>query len=151
MAIKEYWNLIESFCKMLMNHKNFHLIQVPDKTNDTIFLKSPKTLFLGQFWPFLVIFAWWGFFQKNPALSNATIYGLLTPCLVLKKTKKPIEKTYQQTERRMEGWTERWTGRPYRDLPGEARCPARAIYEWINKKLFEFLFSMFFWLSSFSV
>ena len=75
LTIKEYWNLIgrepflatnsESFCKMLMNHKNFHLIQIPDKTNDTIFLKSPKTLFLGQFWPFLVIFAWWGFFPKK--------------------------------------------------------------------------------------
>ena len=79
-----------------------------------------------HFWSFLPD---GDFFKKNPALSNATIYGLLTPCLVLKKTKKPIEKTYQQTERRMEGWTERWTGRPYRDLPGEARCPARAIYE----------------------
>ena len=31
---------------MLMNHKNFHFTQIPDKTNDMIFLKSPKTLFL---------------------------------------------------------------------------------------------------------
>ena len=51
--IKEYWNLIDqgpflaitwepdfsqawSFCKMLMNHKNFHFTQIPDKTNDVI-------------------------------------------------------------------------------------------------------------------
>ena len=30
---------------MLMNHKKS---QIPDKTNDAIFLKSPKTLFLGH-------------------------------------------------------------------------------------------------------
>ena len=46
---------------MLMNHKNFHLTQFPDKTNDVIFLKSPKTLFLGHFWSFLPI---GNFFQK---------------------------------------------------------------------------------------
>ena len=57
--IKEYWNLIGrepflaitwepdfsqvcSFCRMLMNHKNFHSTQIPDKTNDVIFLNSPK-------------------------------------------------------------------------------------------------------------
>ena len=73
--IKEYWNLTgrqpflaitwepdfsqaRSFCRMLMNHKNFRFKQIPDKTNDMIFLKSPKILFLGHFWPFLVIFAW---------------------------------------------------------------------------------------------
>ena len=61
-----------SFCRMLMNHKNFHFTQIPDKTNDVIFLKSPKTMFLGHFWPFLVIFAGWGFFQKF-WLSNTTI------------------------------------------------------------------------------
>ena len=97
LTIKEYWNLIGreqflaitwepdfsqacSFCRMLMNHKNFHFTQIPDKTNDMIFLKSPKTMFLGHFWPFLVIFAQWGFFPKNPALSHTTIYGPLTSC-----------------------------------------------------------------------
>ena len=70
MTIKEYWNLIGqepflaitwepdfsqacSFRRMLMNHKNFHFTQIPDKTNDMIFLKSPKTMFLGHFWPFV--------------------------------------------------------------------------------------------------
>ena len=41
-----------SFRRMLMNHKNFHFTQIPDKNNDVIFLKSPKTMFLGYFWPF---------------------------------------------------------------------------------------------------
>ena len=30
--------------------------------------------------PFIVIFAWWGFFPKNLALSHTTTYGPLTPC-----------------------------------------------------------------------
>ena len=38
---------------MLMNNKNFRFTQIPDNTNDMIFLKSPKTLFLGHFWSFL--------------------------------------------------------------------------------------------------
>ena len=95
--IKEYWNLIGreqflaitwepdfsqacNFHRMLMNHKNFHFTKIPDKTKDMIFLKSPKTLFLGHFWPFLVIFAQRGFYPKNLALSHVTIYGPLTPC-----------------------------------------------------------------------
>ena len=42
-----------SFLRMLMNHKNFCFTQIPDKTNDIIFLRSLKTMFLGHFWPFL--------------------------------------------------------------------------------------------------
>ena len=91
LTIKEYWNLTDrepflaitwepdfsqacSFYRMLMNHKNFRLIQIPDKTNDVIFLKKPKTLFLGYFWHFLVISAWWGFFPKNPAVTHNYIW-----------------------------------------------------------------------------
>ena len=61
--IKESWNLIgretflattwepdffqaRSFRRMLMNNKNFHFTQTPDKTNNVIFLKNP-------FWSFL--------------------------------------------------------------------------------------------------
>ena len=74
LMFKEYWNLngqeqflaltwepdfsqAFNFCRMLMNHMNFRFTQIPDKTNGMIFLKSPKTLFLGHSWPFLVIFA----------------------------------------------------------------------------------------------
>ena len=59
--IKEYWNLIGwepflsftweldfsqacSFLRMLMNNKNFDFTQILGKTNDEIFLKSPKTI-----------------------------------------------------------------------------------------------------------
>ena len=41
---------------MLINHKNFHFTQIPDKTNDAIFLKSPKNMIRGHFdnfWLFL--------------------------------------------------------------------------------------------------
>ena len=65
-----------SFCRMLMNHRNFDFTQIPDKTNDVIFLKSPKTMFLGHFWPFLPDR---DFFQKIQ-LSHTTIYGPLTLC-----------------------------------------------------------------------
>ena len=36
-----------------MNHKNVHFTQIPEKTNDVIFLKSPKTMFWTHFWSFL--------------------------------------------------------------------------------------------------
>ena len=62
---------------MLMNHKNFHFTQIPDKTNDVIFLKSPKTMLLGHFWLFLLD---GDFFPKNPAPLHTTRYGSLTPC-----------------------------------------------------------------------
>ena len=63
-----------------MNRKNFHFTQIPDKTNDVIFLKSPKTISLGIFdhsWSFLPD---GDFSQKNPTLSHITRYGPLTPC-----------------------------------------------------------------------
>ena len=61
-----------SFRRMLRNHKNFYVTQIRDKTDYMIFLKSPKTMFFGHFWPFLVIFARWEFFPKYPALSHIT-------------------------------------------------------------------------------
>ena len=81
MTVKEYWNLTGqepflaitleadfsqacSFQRMLINHKNIDFTQTPDKTNDMIFLKSPKTMFLGHFWPFLVILPDGDFFQN---------------------------------------------------------------------------------------
>ena len=120
--IKEYWNLNGrepflvlkwepefsqacSFCRMLMNHKNFHFTQIQDKTNDVIFLKRPKTIFLGHFWPFSVIFTWWGLFPKNLALSHIIRY-------------EPI----------LRKLTDRWTeGRTlfYRTLLAEARGPTK--------------------------
>ena len=133
LTIKEYWNLISqeqflaitwepdfskacSFCRMLMNHKNFCFTQFPDKTNDVIFLKSPKTLFLEHFWPLLVIFAQWGFFAKNLALSQITIYRPLTPCQVSEKTNEPILRKF--TDRRKDGWTLFYRTLPAKPRPG---------------------------------
>ena len=68
-----------SFRRMLMNHKNFHLTQIPDKTNGVIFLKIPKNMF----WSILTIFGHFclmGILPKNLALSHTTIYGPLTSC-----------------------------------------------------------------------
>ena len=61
-----------------MNHKNF--TQNPDKTNDMIFLKTPKTMFSDHFDHFWLFLPNGDFFQKNLALSHKTIYGPLTPC-----------------------------------------------------------------------
>ena len=77
-----------------MNHNDFHLTQIPDKTNNMIFLKSFCfwTVF-DHFWSFLPD---GDFFQKIWA-SN-TMLGF-------KKTNKPIPKKLRQTEARTEGWT----------------------------------------------
>ena len=52
----KYWqlknteiSLAERLRRMLINHKNFHFTQIPDKTNNVIFLKSPKTMFWAIF------------------------------------------------------------------------------------------------------
>ena len=80
----EYWNLIGwepftweldfsqacNFLRMLMNHKNFDFKKIPDKNNAVIFLKSPKTMFLGQFWPFLP----YGFFFQKIQLCLTKLY-----------------------------------------------------------------------------
>ena len=58
-------------------------------------------MFLDHFWPFLVIFARWGFFPKNPTLSQTTIYGPLTSCKVSEKTNEPIPK--KLTDRQKDG------------------------------------------------
>ena len=95
LTIKKYWNLISqeaflaiswepdfsqacSLCRMLRDHKNFHFIPIPGKTIDLIFLKSPKTLFLGHFWPFLVIFAWRIFSKKSGSVTHNYIWALNT-------------------------------------------------------------------------
>ena len=62
---------------------------------------------LGHFWLFLVIFARWRFFPKNPTLSHITRYGPLTPCYVSEKTNEPILR--KLTDRRKDGRKDRQT------------------------------------------
>ena len=115
---------------MLMNHKNFRFTQIPDKTNDMIFLKNLKTLFLGHFWLFLP----GGEFFQNIWLSQVTIYGPVTPCSVSEKTKESILRKLPDTRKdrwmdgpldgRTEGWTDGQTlqilrmDRPWPQLEG---------------------------------
>ena len=114
--IKEYWNLIGwqpflaitweldfpqacSFRWMLMKHKNFHFTQIQDKTNDMIFLKSPKTMFLGQFWPIFGHFCLIKIFSKK---SGSVTHNYI------EKTDEPIPRklTDRQKDRRTEGRTD---------------------------------------------
>ena len=65
---------------MLTNHKNFHFTQIPDKTNDAIFLKSPKPCFWAIFdhlWSFLPA---GDFFQKNLAVTHNYIWAPNKEC-----------------------------------------------------------------------
>ena len=119
--IKEYWNLIGrdtflattwepdfsqawSFCRVLMSHMNFHFTQIPEKSNDN-FLKKSKNHILGSFF---TIFAQWGFFPENLALSNTPIYEPPNTMLSFRKTKEPILRklTDRQKDRRMDGWAD---------------------------------------------
>ena len=58
---------------MLINHKNFHFTQIPEKTNDVIFLKSPKTLFAGHFLTIFGHFCLMEIFSKKSG-SVAQLY-----------------------------------------------------------------------------
>ena len=86
-----------------MNHKNFHFTQIPDKTNDVIFFKSPKTMFLDHFCPM-------GIFSKNIRLSHTTIYGPLLD------KQKGGQKRDRQTLF-------------YRTFPAKARGPATSLQQ----------------------
>ena len=136
MTIKEYWNLIDqepflaltwepdfsqacSLCRMLMKHKNFWFTQSPDKTNDVIFLKSPKTLFWGHFWSFSSLR---DFFQKI-YLSHTTSNAMLS----FRKNSEPILRKFK-TDGRMDGRTEGRMDRQtlfYRTLLAEAGGPMK--------------------------
>ena len=132
--IKEYWNLTGrepflsttweldfsqaySFPRMLMKHKNFHFTQIPGRNNDVIFLKSSKTMFLDNFWPFL---PYEDSFQKNFAVTQNYIWA---PNIMLNFKKKKKKSQSQENF-----WTGGRAGRRrkrhtlfYRTLPAEAR------------------------------
>ena len=99
LTIKEYWNLIGwkpfsaitwepgfsqvcSFRRIVMNHRNFHFIQIPEKTNDVIFLKSPETMFLGHFCPM-------GFFSKK---SGSVTYNYIWALNTMQSFRKSYER-----------------------------------------------------------
>ena len=83
--------------RKLANHKTLHFSPFLAKINDSILCKSPKTLFLGLFGPFLPIFGKMRVFPKNPALSLFYVYGPLTSCKITKKTNEPIPRKAHYT------------------------------------------------------
>ena len=89
---------------MLMNHKNFRFTQIPDKTNDMIFLKSKNAVF----GPFLTIFGHFcpmGIFSKKS--GSATRNYIWDPNTMLSLWKKMSQfwenlRTDGRTDRRMD-------------------------------------------------
>ena len=107
---------------MLMDHKNFHFTQIPDKTNNTIFL---KTMSLGHFRPFLVIFARWAFFPKKSGSVTHNYIWPLTPWEVSEKLMCQSGENLRRdgrTEGRAEGRRDH-----YRTVPAEARGPIKEV------------------------
>ena len=90
-----------------MNHKNFHFIQIPDKTNDLIFLKSPKTMFLGHFWSFL---SDGNSFQKTQLCHTQLHMGpqhhAKFPKKLMRKFRENL-RTNGRTDERMDGSSDR--------------------------------------------
>ena len=68
-----------------MNHKNFHFTQISGKTNDIMFFKSPKTMVLGYFSPFMVIFAEWELKKKKKTGCHTQLYPALNIMLSFRK------------------------------------------------------------------
>ena len=117
--ISEYWNLTGrepflsltseldfsqscNFCRMLMNHKYFDFTQIRGK-NDWLSQKNHA------FGPFLIYFARWRFFQKNPAVTHSYIWA---PNFMLNFRKKLMNQS-QKNVRQTKGRTEGGTDRPY--------------------------------------
>ena len=118
-TIKEYWNLIDqetflattwepdfsqacSFCLTLMNHKKFCFKQIPDKTNDIIFLKSPNPVF----GPFLTIFGHFcqlGIFSKKSGSVTRNYIWDPNTMLSLRKKMSPFWENLWT-----DGRTDRW-------------------------------------------
>ena len=86
---------------MLMNHMNFHFIQIPDKTNDVIFLKSPKTLLWDHFFTIFGHFCVMRIFSKK---SSSVTQAPNTMLRFTKKTNEPILRNL--TDRRKDGRTD---------------------------------------------
>ena len=84
---------------MLMNHTNFHFTQIPDKTNDVIFLKSPETMFLGQFLVIFYHFCLMGIFSKKFACHTQLCMGPQDHAKFRKKLMSQSQENLQKTGR----------------------------------------------------
>ena len=97
---------------LLINHKNFYFTQIPDKTNDVIFLNSPETMFSGHFCPM-------GIFSKKFWLGRTQLY--MGPYHHAKFQQKLM--TQCRENLRTDGRTDRpyFIG-PFRPKPGAQEC-----------------------------
>ena len=88
-------------CKgKLANHKNHHFTSFITKTNESIFRKGPKTLFLGALGAFLTPFSENEIFQKNWALSRTIPHGPLTSCTLSEKINESIRRKLNHTSKK---------------------------------------------------
>ena len=62
------------FLQNVNEPKEFHFLQIPDKTNDVIFLKSPKTCFWVIFYHFGSFLPDWDFFPKSQTVTPLQCY-----------------------------------------------------------------------------
>ena len=133
LMINKYWNLIGrepylsltweldfsqacSLCRMFMNHKNFDFTQISDKTNDMIFLKSPKTMFLGHFCPI-------GIFSKK-SRCHTEIYKAPNIKLSFREKLTSQSKDNLQADGRRDRQT-----LFYRTLPAQGRDPTASLQQ----------------------
>ena len=111
--------LVCSFCRILMNHKNFDFTQIPGKINDAIFLKSPKTMFWAIFDHFYLM----GIFFKKSSCHTQLYMG---PYYYAKFQKKLMS---QSQENLPADWTRYRQTLLYRTLPAEARDTATSLQQ----------------------
>ena len=95
-----------SFRRMLMNHKNFRFTQIPGKTKDMIFLKTPNTLFLGLFLTIFGHLCLMGIFSKKSG-SVPSNY-IWAPNTILSFRKKLMSQFWENlgTDGRTDGRTD---------------------------------------------
>ena len=111
-----------SFCRMSKGQKYFDSTSFPDKTNEQIFLKTPKTLF----WAILAIsghFCWKGIFPKKMGFCQEHIH--MAP-----NTNKVSEKTNEHIPRKLS--KRRTKGLPiiHTTLPATAEGSSIKTPEW---------------------
>ena len=121
MEIKEYWNLIgrepflaitwepdfsQACSRMLMNHKNICLTQIPDIANDMTFFKKSKNLVLRAF------LTKSGYFYLIFSKKSSCDTKLHMTCNIMLSFRKKLMSQFWENLR-TEGQTEGWMDRSY--------------------------------------
>ena len=84
-----------SFCKMLMNHKNFHLTKIPDKTNGMNQVQKPCFwAIFDHCWSFCLMGS---FFKKSGSVTHNYIWAPNTMLSFRWKGRRKDRRTNRQT------------------------------------------------------